>query len=221
MNDLLDSIGVYIIVNRVSDTVYIGSTRNNFKQRFAEHRSWLRCGTHRNKHLQNAYNKYGADALDTAVLEECEHISDVEAAEQRWIDHFRAAGVKMYNNRPRAENNRQWKHPPELFEKISTIRKAQWTPEARRRLSETMKRIKPGSTYTYKGRQGLVFAFTSPDGAPHDNIINLKAFCNVRGLDFSAMAKVHRGERPSHKGWTKSGPVPRKRRSDLGSKRTR
>jgi predicted GIY-YIG superfamily endonuclease len=55
--------GVYIINNKLNGHNYIGSSIN-IKQRFAQHKSTLRHNTHRNQHLQNAWNKYGEENFD-------------------------------------------------------------------------------------------------------------------------------------------------------------
>ena len=50
--------GVYLIKNSINRNVYIGSAVN-LLQRKGQHFSMLRSGIHKNKHLQNAWNKYG------------------------------------------------------------------------------------------------------------------------------------------------------------------
>ena len=54
--------GVYQIKNTLNGKAYIGSSKN-IKRRLGIHRSMLRRGTHRNPHLQNAWNKYGESAF--------------------------------------------------------------------------------------------------------------------------------------------------------------
>ena len=60
-------IGIYAII--INDKYYIGQSVN-IKQRWQRHRKELKLGTHENKHLQNAYNKYGNPKFE--VLLECE-----------------------------------------------------------------------------------------------------------------------------------------------------
>ena len=47
---------------------YIGST-TNLKRRWSRHKSGLKNGNHKNKPLQEAYNKYGIDNLKFFVIE--------------------------------------------------------------------------------------------------------------------------------------------------------
>ena len=60
-------IGIYAII--INDKYYIGQSVN-IKHRWQQHRKELKLGTHENKHLQSAYNKYGNPKFE--VLLECE-----------------------------------------------------------------------------------------------------------------------------------------------------
>lgn len=85
--------GIYKITNKVSGLVYIGSS-GNMKRRWGTHKSGLRNQTHRNKHLQNSWNKYGEEAFVFDVLEECKK-EDKMAIEQEYLDA--ADFTKLYN----------------------------------------------------------------------------------------------------------------------------
>lgn len=74
--------GIYGIVG--VGRIYIGSS-TNVKKRHANHVSQLRRGVHHNHHLQNAWNKYGKDAFEFVVLEECE-VERLIEREQWWLD---------------------------------------------------------------------------------------------------------------------------------------
>lgn len=45
------------------------------------------------------------------------------------------------------------------------------------------------------------FSFVAPNGVVCRDIENLTEFCRQHGLDFSCMARVHRGENKQHHGW--------------------
>lgn len=62
------SIGVYKITNIINNKFYIGSSKN-IEKRLKNHFNNLKNNTHCNKHLQNAYNKYGKDAFISEILE--------------------------------------------------------------------------------------------------------------------------------------------------------
>lgn len=62
--------GVYAICCTLNERRYVGSSANVSK-RWSRHRHMLRRGKHHSPHLQNAWNKYGEDAFEFVVLEEC------------------------------------------------------------------------------------------------------------------------------------------------------
>lgn len=104
--------GVYQIKNLVNSKIYIGSTSCSFKTRWASWRGDLKNGRTKNKHLQNAWNKYGKDAFEFSVLEVVENKSEVLEREQYWIDTLKPE----YNNRPNASSNLGWKMPKEAID---------------------------------------------------------------------------------------------------------
>ena len=60
--------GIYKIVNLENNKVYIGSAKN-LNERCDRHFSDLNKNTHRNKHLQRAFNLYGKSVFEFVVLE--------------------------------------------------------------------------------------------------------------------------------------------------------
>lgn len=90
--------GVYIILNKLNNHRYVGSSKNIYS-RLLKHRSLLRAGKHENSHLQNAWNKYTESNFDYAVLEYCE-IDKLYEREQFFIDTL----SPEYNIAPRADS---------------------------------------------------------------------------------------------------------------------
>lgn len=147
------SSGVYAIVNILNGKKYVGSTKC-FKERFAEHRSQLRSGKHKNIHLQNAFNKYGERYFKFVILEECENIQDtLNFIEQKWID-----SDGDYNICPVANRRTYTKMPEWLKEKLRKINTGRvCTEEVRKKLSEALKGHKPSQQQLEnqsKGRKG-------------------------------------------------------------------
>jgi group I intron endonuclease len=75
---------IYGIRNRATGKLYVGKTVNA-RSRFARHKSLLKNNKHWNLYLQRSYNKYGHNAFDYVVLEECEE-NNLARNEQKWID---------------------------------------------------------------------------------------------------------------------------------------
>lgn len=88
--------GVYAIVRGEEAAIYVGSAARSIRDRWGRHLRLLRQGAHDNAHLQAAWNHYGEAAFTVRVLELCA-ADGVIAAEQRWIDCYRVAGMPLYN----------------------------------------------------------------------------------------------------------------------------
>lgn len=145
--------GVYAILNILNNKKYVGSTKC-FKERFAEHRSQLRRGNHKNIHLQNAYNKYGEEYFKFIILEECENIPNtLNFIEQKWIN-----SDGDYNICPIANRRTYTKMPDWLKEKLRKINTGRIrTEQTRKRLSVALKGHKPSKQHLEnqsKGRKG-------------------------------------------------------------------
>lgn len=80
--------GVYAIVCN-DGRQYVGGSVH-IRQRWAYHRSCLRRGIHDNHRLQAAWSELGEEAFSFTVLEIVPD-GDIKAAEQKWLDHFRAS----------------------------------------------------------------------------------------------------------------------------------
>jgi len=78
--------GIYKIENIINGKVYIGQTQDIYK-RWHEHQRMLQNGTHYNRHLSGAYNKYGPDSFRYSILEECD-IEDLHEREIYWINYY-------------------------------------------------------------------------------------------------------------------------------------
>lgn len=77
--------GVYMIINTSNSKSYIGSTTMTFKKRLNHHRSLLRVGKHKNRHLQNSWSKYGESSFVFEILEITNKVNALER-EQFYMD---------------------------------------------------------------------------------------------------------------------------------------
>jgi group I intron endonuclease len=113
--------GIYCIANKVSGKCYVGQAAS-IGDRWLTHRSHLENRRHHSRHLQAAWNKYGADAFTFSVLEYVPlDREQLAAREQFWFDELRPA----YNLAPSAGSSLGVKHPPrsaEFRERMSSIK---------------------------------------------------------------------------------------------------
>lgn len=166
--------GIYIIENNVNGKCYIGSSARLSRRRL-EHFFYLKHNKHINKHLQNAYNKYGEIAFEFSILETVEDDGNLKekllAREQYYIDLMKP----QYNILQVAGSNLGYNHSKETKQKIrettkgvkkskthaDNIRKAQkgkkFTNEHRKKLSESAKNRKSPSRHAAVLVDGVVY----------------------------------------------------------------
>lgn len=106
---------IYQMVIAGGSRTYIGSA-HRLPYRRASHLSLLRKGTHHCRALQNAFNKYGEQALRWIILETVDDRSRLIEREQIWLDLY--AG-HLYNKSPTAASRLGATMSPEARAKIS------------------------------------------------------------------------------------------------------
>jgi group I intron endonuclease len=90
--------GVYSIVNLTNSKEYVGSSVG-IENRWLQHRYKLNLGKHHSPHLQHSWTKYGQDAFELRIIEECEPTKELLIErEQLYIDALKPA----YNYNPTA-----------------------------------------------------------------------------------------------------------------------
>lgn len=88
--------GIYAIKNLVDNKLYIGSSKE-LKARRSKHFRLLKNGTHKNSHLQRAYNKYGYDNFIFIILAYLEEYELLEM-EKRCIDLYQVCNREFGYN---------------------------------------------------------------------------------------------------------------------------
>lgn len=174
--------GIYKIVNTVNGKFYVGSAVN-FDRRRRNHWNRLKRGTHANKHLQAAWNKYGAIAF---VFEVLERVPSEERLlrEDVWLAQYVGKSY-CYNIGAKARAamegrcgplsptwGRTFKHTPEAIEKIrvasigraqseftrakrkQTMRGHAVSAETRAKISASLQ----GPTHPFRGKKRPEFA---------------------------------------------------------------
>ena len=148
-DDIVKQRGIYVIVNTMSRKVYVGKTAKSFKYRYDVHLYELYHNCHINKHLQNAFKKYGTDAFIFCIYEVSPYETSIVNPRRydefkKWLDdkeietirHFRSIlpNNAVYNQNDGGEGGVN--PTPELSKKLHDKNVASW-----KRTSTRKKRI--------------------------------------------------------------------------------
>jgi group I intron endonuclease len=95
--------GIYALLNIINGKYYTSSAVD-FKDRWRLHLFALNNSKHHNRHLQKAWNKYGADNFIFVVLQYSDNW--LEQLEQHWIDKLDATNIDLGYNICKAGRNR-------------------------------------------------------------------------------------------------------------------
>lgn len=132
--------GIYAVTNTISGRVYVGQAVN-IRKRWEVHRCTLETGNHRNRYLQRAWNKYGADAFRFEVLVDLTGVPRSERAAR--LNEEEIAALRRF---PDTYNLMQAGRSgavagPETRALWSAQRKAIWAdPVLRQRIVEAMRK---------------------------------------------------------------------------------
>lgn len=127
-NDLT-KLGVYKIRNKITNMIYVGSasaitngkSRSGFNRRFSHHFYRLQEGNHRNKILQNSWNKYGYSNFEFSIIEICNK-EDCLIREDYWIKKLKSSDRKFgYNICPTSLANYYPKSEDEIKNTINRL----------------------------------------------------------------------------------------------------
>ena len=84
------SIGIYCILNKTKDKVYIGQSLN-IEQRLRQHMS-----NSSNPELKEDIEKFGLSKFEFSILKKCS-ASKLDTLEKKYIKHFQDRGIDVYN----------------------------------------------------------------------------------------------------------------------------
>lgn len=157
---------VYRIWNEKTGKYYIGSALN-YLMRWKNHRNSLRLGKHRNKHLQNAWNKDGEKLFIFEVLEIYSNKEVMLEREQLLID------VAVMINRDNLYNIN-------LSTKKGGFHNRKHTDETRRRMSE--KRMGVSLTKCEKNPNAKL---------NYENVKEIRVLYSTRKFSFKDLAKIY------------------------------
>lgn len=124
--------GIYKIINTKNGRIYIGSAKK-LGERRKRHLSSLKSKKHRNKFLQNDFNKCGKDVFEFYILEIIQEKENLLNTEQKYLDQYCDNQNMCYNICSVAGNTLGYKHTTKIKKIISTTGKG-------RKLSQETKR---------------------------------------------------------------------------------
>lgn len=197
---ILNSCGIYKIINKNNGKYYVGSTRTSFRIRWAAHRCQLNQNKHWNKHLQSAWNIDGKEAFQFVAVEILPKDKDlIVAKEQEYIDKaFEEEFSLTYNFAKVAKLQKGFKRTLKDRQQRSEATKAQF--------QDKVKKAKWLESFYVAHLTGFEFTMVSPEGKEYSSIPNFRAFCAEHGIESRNVYKILRGDKAiSVKGWTVKG----------------
>lgn len=173
--------GVYTITNISNGKLYVGSTIHTERRRL-EHFSALANNKHINKHLQNAYNKYGKESFEFEVIEILEITDNIKVKllerEQFWIDNLKP----QYNILLVAGSNLGYQHTEKTKQKISkTTTGMKKSEEHAKHISEGQK----GKTLTEEHKKALKEGYSK-----RKNKQSHKSIVSIDGVIYESMKEA-------------------------------
>lgn len=146
--------GVYIIRNKITEEVYVGSTTRLLKRK-TQHFSSLKRNDHENKFLQQSYNQYKKKDFEFVILEEYED-PDREFLYKREDFYMKKYKDNLFNINPNAKSNKGIRITEEAKKKISEHSKKMWQdPEYLEKMSKRKpsEETKKKMSAAHKGKQ--------------------------------------------------------------------
>jgi group I intron endonuclease len=105
--------GIYLIINLLDGKLYVGSAAN-ILSRIGWHKRYLMLGKHHSILLQRAYDKYGPNAFQFAIVEQVKDLKELLNIEQLWLDASQSYDPKFgYNIFRTAGSPRGYRHTEE------------------------------------------------------------------------------------------------------------
>lgn len=104
---------IYKITNKENGKVYIGQTIRELDVRMKEH---LR---HNKTYIDRALNKYGIDAFEVEVIDECDNSDELNDKEKYWIKYYDCICPNGYNLCEGGGQTNGYHHTEEAKQKMS------------------------------------------------------------------------------------------------------
>jgi group I intron endonuclease len=167
--------GVYKILCTANGRFYIGSS-HCITARWKEHRYQLERGCHKSRHMQFAWNKYGADAFVFEVLQYEGDRDAREVLEQHFLDTLQPFDVKGFN----------------YAREVGTTRGIRWNDEQRKKITASLLLRRHSEATKERMRQGRLGALNPQHGRPLTE--KQKASLHRSGEKHSFFGRKHSAE---------------------------
>lgn len=144
--------GIYKIICKTNGKIYIGSAVNLGKRK-SSHFETLTKGSHKNKHLQSAFKKYGICNFVFEIIEIVEDKKLLIAREQHWITQTNCFDKKIgFNICPIAGSSLGVKHSEETRKKRSILNIGNKFNLGKKASEETRKKL----SVSHKGNKSSI-----------------------------------------------------------------
>ena len=179
--------GIYCIMNTINGKRYVGSSKNIYS-RWQKHRALLRKGTHWDRHLQNAWNKYGETSFKFIVLCKCPE-EELLTKEQEYINNLEPEYNNMLEAKRTIVTDIMRKHISEGVRRaiaegripLNPMIGKKMTPEHLAKLPQNQKGYK-----CPKRQKGVILY--NLDGTYHCQFGTLKEAASYIGVSFKAVS---------------------------------
>lgn len=179
---------IYKITNTKNGKCYIGQSVQSNNKRLTNHRYRLNKGTHPNKHLQAAWDLYGADGFLFEKIAYATTVEELDTLERDLIQEHqsdnRDFGYNIFNG-----GHHQHNVPDETKQKIGNANRGNLHTEHQRQTWAVQKR-----TNVYPDK------IVSPDGTIY-TVDNIRDFCKTHKIDRGNFIRVLKGIAYHTKGW--------------------
>lgn len=115
---------VYLIRNNLTGKGYVGLTRQKINDRLRAHRKNAKSESRHRQAISKAIYKYGWKAFSPFVLEVCQSVEELSAAETQWIERLGTMAPNGYNLRPGGVS--EFAFSDESKVKMSVAAKERW-----------------------------------------------------------------------------------------------
>jgi group I intron endonuclease len=186
--------GIYKILNKINNKVYIGSAVN-IRKRWRDHKWHLIHNIHHNSHLQSAWNKYSINNFEFSIIIECT-IEELLIKEKEFMLKFNSHdNVYGYNVNDPEHSFLNKKHSEKTKKILSLQKQGANNPMFGKHGIEHPMFEKPVSVKTRNkislGRKGITVGENHPAAKlKSEDIIKIREMYFIEGISQKDISKI-------------------------------